>query len=805
MVKVSSLLLALLNGIAAGCASLATLVIFAAAIGYEELQQINAELPDIQTLRKAQYQAPLTVYSREGLLIYEFGDKKTLPVSIEEIPPQLINAFLAAEDDSFYTHPGIDYNGLIRATLQYLQTGQKKQGGSTITMQVVRNYLLSREKTFKRKIKEIILALKIEREFSKNTILELYLNKIYLGQHAYGIAAAAHIYYGKTLDQLTLAETAVLAGLPKAPSNYNPITDPEKARQRRNYVLERMLKLGYITPTEFEQHSKSPLTAKLHISSPELSAPYIAEMVRQEMLNRFGEEAYSMGFKVYTTIDGKLQNTANRAVQLALHEYDERHGFRKSGLIAQQTFNDLLNQTPLGDTLPALASRIEKNELIAYLQDRSEIKIPWKNIRWAREFVTSDLKGASLSNIEALIKPGNIIRVRKLPDNSWALTQIPEVEGALVSLNPSNGAILALNGGFDFDRSKYNRATQSKRQPGSGFKPVIYTAALEQGYTAASLINDAPLVLPGATRNSVWRPENYGDDFLGAIPLRTALAKSRNLVSIRLLIKIGLDKAIETAQRFGFRKEQLPRSYTLALGSGYASPVDMAQMYAVFANGGFLITPYFIDRIEASDGRIVFQAKPDSACPQCEDILPQPAGYAPRVISPQVCFLMNSLLRDVVQKGTATAAKVLGRNDLAGKTGTTNEQRDAWFNGFVPSLVTITWIGYDSMQPLGEKETGGHASLPMWMHFMRDALQNVPETPLSPPEGIIKAYIDPHNGLRTAENSGGGVWEYFTANAVPQAYSHTEDEEEESEFEETSEVKTEPAPAQPKDSVESLF
>lgn len=805
MVKIRSLLLALLNGIAAGCASLATLVIFAGAISHEKLQQLNTELPDIQILRKAQYQAPLTIYSREGLLIYEFGDKKSLPVSIENIPPQVINAFLAAEDDGFYTHPGIDYNGLMRAAWQYLQTGQKKQGGSTITMQVVRNFLLSREKTFKRKIKEIILALKIEREFSKNTILELYLNKIYLGQHAYGISAAAQIYYGKTLDQLTLAETAVLAGLPKAPSNYNPIVNPEKARQRRDYVLERMLKLGFITPAEFEQHSKSPITAKLHISAPELSAPYIAEMARQEMLNRFGEEAYTLGLKVYTTIDAKLQNSANRAIQLALHEYDERHGYRKSGRTKQQTFDDLLKRAPLGDTLPALAGRIDKNVLTAYLQDRSEVKIPWKNIRWAREFISSDLKGAPLSNIGSLIKPGDIIRVRKLPDNSWALTQIPEAEGALVSLNPTNGAILALTGGFDFERSKYNRATQSKRQPGSGFKPVIYTAALEQGYTVASLINDAPLVLPGATRNSVWRPENYGEDFLGPVSLRTALTKSRNLVSIRLLIKLGLDKAIETAQRFGFKKEQLPRSYTLALGSGYASPVDMAQMYAVFANGGFMITPYLIDRIEASDGSILFQAKPDIACPQCEDALPQPAGYAPRVISPQICFLMNSLLRDVVQKGTATAAKALGRNDLAGKTGTTNEQRDAWFNGFAPSLVTITWIGYDSMQPLGEKETGGHASLPMWMHFMREALQNVPETPLTPPEGIIKVYIDPHSGLRTAENDGGGVWDYFAANAVPQAYSYTENEEEESESEEVTEVKTESAPSQPQDSVESLF
>lgn len=799
MANLRSLLTALLKGVAAGCATLATLVLIAAIIGYEQLRQLNDELPDIQVLRKVQYQAPLTVYSREGLLINEFGDKKCIPVAIENIPPPLINAFLAAEDDSFYTHPGIDYNGLIRATLQYLQTGRKKQGGSTITMQVVRNFLLTREKTFKRKIKEIILALKIDREFSKKTILELYLNKIYLGQHAYGVAAAAQIYYGKTLEQLTLAETAMLAGLPKAPSNYNPITDPEKARQRRNYVLERMLKLGFISPVEFERHSKSPDTAKLHTSNPELSATYIAEMVRQEMLNRFGEETYTLGLKIYTTIDGKLQAAANRALQLSLHEYDERHGFRKSGLAAHQSFADLSKHVPVGDTLPALVSRIENNALIAYLQDRSQIEIPWKNIRWAREFITSDLKGAPLHSTESLIKPANIIRVRKLADNSWGLTQIPEVEGALVSLNPGNGAILALTGGFDFIRSKYNRATQSKRQPGSGFKPIIYTAALEQGYSVASMINDAPLILPGATRNSVWRPENYGNDFLGPISLRTALAKSRNLVSIRLLIKTGLNIAIETAQRFGFKPEQLPRSYTLALGSGYASPLDMARLYAVFANGGFLITPHVIDRIEASDGSILFQAKPEIACPQCEDTLPQPAGYAPRAISPQINFLMNSLLRDVVQKGTATAAKVLGRNDLAGKTGTTNEQRDAWFNGFVPSLVATTWIGYDSMLPLGEKETGGHASLPMWIHFMREALQDIPESPLVPPEGIVKAYIDPRTGLRTAENSG-GIWEYFAANTAPQTYAASTSGDNSNE---TTAVTLDSAPQQ--ESVESLF
>jgi penicillin-binding protein 1A len=777
LLKIRSLIIVLFSWIAAGCATAATLAFIAAAVGYGQLQQLNAELPDIRVLRNVQYQTPLTVYSRDGLLIAEFGDKKTIPTLIDHIPPQLIDAFLAAEDDSFYTHPGIDYKGLTRATLQYLKSGKKKQGGSTITMQVARNFLLNREKTFKRKIKEIILALKIEREFTKKDILELYLNKIYLGQHAYGVAAAAQIYYGKSLPQLTLAEIAMLAGLPKAPSDYNPIVDPEKGIQRRNYVLSRMLELDFISQAEFEQHSKSPSTAELHIPKPELEASYIAEMVRQEMFSRFGEDAYTLGLKVYTTVDNRLQTAANRAIQRALHEYDERHGYLKTGRAAHKTYADLTQYAPLGDTLPAFVSQVDKNVITAHMQDRSQIEIPWKNIRWAREFITSNLKGASLRSIDALIKPGDIIRVRKLEDDSWALTQIPEVEGALVALNSTNGAVLALNGGFDFYRSKYNRATQSKRQPGSGFKPVIYTAALEQGYTAASMINDAPLVLPGATQSSAWRPENYGNDFLGPISIRTALTKSRNLVSIRLLIKIGLDKAIETAQRLGFKKEQLPRSYTLALGSGYASPLDMARMYAVFANGGFLITPYFIERIEAGDGQILFQAKPDIACPQCEDALPQPPGHAPRVISPQINFLMNSLLRDVVTKGTATAAKVLGRNDLAGKTGTTNEQRDAWFNGFVPSLVATTWVGYDSMQPLGEKETGGHAALPMWIHFMREALQGVPESPLKPPEGIIKTYIGPPADLLAEGKRSGGAWEYFIANAVSQQRDDTFSEE----------------------------
>jgi penicillin-binding protein 1A len=745
-----------------------TITLGSAISGYFLYNKLSADLPDVKALHNVQYQTPLSIYSRDNQLIAQFGEKKRTPVNIEDVPQQLINAFIAAEDDSFYEHPGVDFKGLLRAGLQLALTGKKKQGGSTITMQVTRNFLLSSEKTYTRKLKEIMLALKIEHEYPKNKILELYLNQIFMGHRAYGIAAAAQVYYGKSLTELSLAEHAMIAGLPKAPSIYNPITNELRAIERRNYVLHRMLELNHITQQEYENASRQPSTAKLQSVTPEISALYLAEMVRQKIFELYGEQAYTSGFKVYTTINGALQTTANEALANALHAYDQRHGYRhlrinkasEASAPAHAPRPRSVDELPvIGDTLPATVLQVKNNLATASLQDRTVIEIPWENIKWAG------------SPIGTLLKTGNIIRVRQLPNNTWALTQVPEAEGAFVSLNPANGAILALTGGFDFYRNKYNRATQSKRQPGSGFKPIIYTTALEQGYTPASLINDAPIVIDNPGQENEWRPENYSKKFYGPTSIRAAITHSRNIISIRLLKEMGIEKAVETALRFGFIEDQIPKTLSLALGSGYASPLQMARVYATFANGGFLVKPYFIERIESNEGEIIYQAKPKTACPACDSSQELNRNYAPRIITPQICFLMNSLLRDVVQHGTATGAKVLGRQDLAGKTGTTNEQRDAWFNGYTQTNVATAWIGFDDFSPLGNLETGGVAALPMWVEFMRIALKDTPETPLEMPEGIVKAFIRPETGLLAAAADKGGIWEYFQSEHVPTSFA----------------------------------
>jgi len=744
-----------------------TITLSSAISGYFIYKQLSVDLPDVKTLHNVQYQIPLSIYTKDNLLIAQFGEKRRTPINIEDVPQQLINAFIAAEDDSFYQHPGVDFKGLLRAGLQLALTGKKKQGGSTITMQVTRNFLLSNEKTYTRKLKEIMLALKIEQEYPKEKILELYLNQIFMGHRAYGIDAAAQTYYGKPLSELSLAEHAMIAGLPKAPSLYNPITNEARAIERRNYVLQRMLELNHITQQDYEDASRQPSTAKIQPVSPEISALYLAEMVRQKIFELYGEQAYTSGFKVYTTLSGALQTAANRALTDTLHAYDERHGYRHCRGARRPACQKATEAAPtnIGDTLPATVLQVKNNLVTAKLHSHAGawergtlIEIPQENFKWA-----AGATGRSPLQI------GDIIRVRQLQNNSWALTQIPETEGAFVSLDPSNGAILALTGGFDFFRNKYNRVTQSKRQPGSGFKPIIYTTALEQGYTPASLINDAPIIdNPG--KENEWRPENYSKRFYGPTSIRSALTHSRNIISIRLLKEMGVEKAVTTALRFGFTEQQTPKTLSLALGSGYASPLQMARLYATFANGGFLIKPYFIERIESNEGDIIYQAKPKTACPRCDSNQELNRNYAPRIISPQICFLMNSLLRDVVQHGTATGAKVLGRQDLAGKTGTTNEQRDAWFNGYTPSNVAIAWVGFDDFSPLGNHETGGVTALPMWVDFMKTALKDTTETPLEVPTGIVKAFISPETGRLTASTDSAGIWEFFQADHVPTSF-----------------------------------
>lgn len=697
--------------------------------GYFVFNRLVSELPDVKTLHNVRYEVPLNIYSKDKLLIAQFGGNKRIPVKIEAVPKQLINAFLASEDDSFYEHPGVDYKGLIRAGLQLALTGKKRQGGSTITMQVTRNFLLSSEKTYTRKLKEIILALKIEREYSKDKILELYLNQIYMGHSAYGIVAAAQTYYGKSLADLTLAEQAMIAGLPKAPSSYNPIADEERALERRNYVLQRMLDLNHITQEDYEAASQQGSTAKLQYHSSDLSAPFVAEMVRQYIHDKYGDEAYTLGLKVFTTIDSTLQKAAEQALRNALHTYDERHGYRiaapESAIKNQASEINPVN----GDTLSAMVTSVDDHGVKAQLYNGTQIEISWNKINWggnkAKKYLKSDVP----------------IRVRQVKNGIWALTQTPEVEGAFVSLNPSNGALLALVGGFEFNQNKFNRAIQAKRQPGSGFKPIIYTTALEQGYTAASMINDAPIAVFDPSLGRIWKPENSTKKFYGPTSLRKALTFSRNIVAIQLLKEMGIDKGIATGLRFGFTKEQLPPGLSLALGSGHASPLQMARMYAVFANGGFLVDPYFIERVESHEGKVIFQANPKTACPSCSKTEETQPNHAPRIISPGINFVMNSLMRDVIKLGTATDARVLGRSDLAGKTGTTNDQRDAWFNGFTSTHVASAWVGFDNFKPLGHYETGGVAALPMWIEYMRTALKNTPVSSLEPPDDVIKKMI----------------------------------------------------------------
>jgi penicillin-binding protein 1A len=576
-----------------------------------------------------------------------------------------------------------------------------------------------------------------------------------MGHRAYGVAAAAQVYYGKPLTELSLSELAMIAGLPKAPSLYNPVTNQPRAIERRNYVLHRMLELNYISQQDYDDASKQPSSAKLQSVNPDISALYLAEMVRQKIFELYGEQAYTSGFKIYTTIDGTLQTTANQALADTLHAYDERHGFRQSSIYRTSHFHEL---PIIGDTFPATVARIKNNIVTARIQSNNLIEIPWENGKWA-------------GNIVSNLKTGAIIRARQLTDHTWTLTQIPEVEGAFVSMDPHNGAILALTGGFDFYRNKYNRVTQSKRQPGSGFKPIIYTTALEQGYTPASLINDAPIVIDNPGQENEWRPENYNKKFYGPTSIRAAITHSRNIISIRLLKEMGIEKAVETALRFGFTDEQIPKTLSLALGSGYATPLQMARVYATFANGGFLIKPYFIERIESNEGEVIYQAKPKIACTSCDNAEEQKHKYAPRIITPQICFLMDSLLRDVVQHGTATGAKIIGRQDLAGKTGTTNEQRDAWFNGYTRTNVATAWIGFDDFSPLGNAETGGVAALPMWIKFMQVALKGTPETPLEAPKGIVKAFINPETGLLATKSNEAGIWEYFQAEHLPSRFA----------------------------------
>jgi penicillin-binding protein 1A len=766
---------------------------------------IAPDLPTVDSLKDFKLQVPLRIFSRDGKLIAEFGEKKRIPAQYKDIPDLMIKAVLAAEDDRFFEHPGVDWQGILRAAYHLAKTGEKSQGGSTITMQVARNFFLSSEKTYFRKLSEIFLALKIDHELTKQEILELYLNKIYLGHRAYGIGAAAQVYYGTDLDHLTLAQVAMIAGLPKAPSNYNPVTDPTRAKARRNYVLRRMFTLGFIDRQAFETALNAPITAQLHTLTAEVQAPYVAEMVRSDLVDRFGDDAYTAGYKVYTTIDSRLQQDANEAIQQALLEYDRRHGYQGperhidlSQNTDPQQWRDMLDQMPVvGGLAPALITAVQADSASALLEDGRQVEIPWDGMKWAQRFIDVNSRGPAPQQPSDVVSPGDVVRLEALPGDKWQLAEIPQVEGALVSLRPRDGAVVALTGGFDFYYSKFNRVIQAARQPGSSFKPFIYSAALEKGFTFATLINDAPVVFQDQALESVWRPENYSGKFHGPTRLREGLVHSLNLVSIRLLQATGVDYVVDYLGRFGFDPKSLPRNLSLALGSSAVTPMQLTKAYAVFANGGYRIEPFYIDRIEDIKGQTVVQANPPVACPECTE---PPAAHPPQAaqvavntpstatdapadrvvnqaqetITPQNDYLITSALRDVIRRGTGRRARALGRHDLAGKTGTTNDQRDAWFAGYNAELVTTAWVGFDQTAPLGRLETGARAALPMWIKFMGKALRGVPEKTLSQPPGLVTVRIDPETGYLANTNDRNAIFEIFRSDHVPKQHAVTE-------------------------------
>ena len=780
--------------------AIAGLVAAGLLLGY-----IVPQLPPVETLREVQLQTPLRVYTSDHKLIAEFGEKRRLPVAIQDVPELMKQAFIAAEDDRFYSHPGVDWVAITRAAIELIQSGEKRQGGSTITMQVARNFFLSPEKTYERKLKEVVLAMIIERELSKDEILELYLNKIFLGHRSYGVGAAAQVYYGKTIGQLTLPEIATIAGLPKAPSRTNPISNAEGARDRRAYVLGRMLALGVISETEHDDANATEVQAEWHGQAVESYAPHLAEMVRDFMLSNYGDDAYTAGMKVMTTVDSQLQQAAVEAVRKNLMAYDFRHGYRGSEAQVELSDSDdpeeldrlLRPYQPIGDLHAALVLVVDEQKAIVRTRQHGTITILWDGLRWARRYLSVDSRGPRLKQASDLLQRGDVVRVvwhvpeaetadeTVVPGGYWRLAQLPEIEGALISLRSGDGAIKSLVGGFDFKRSKFNRITQAKRQPGSNFKPFIYSAALEKGFTAASFINDAPIVFDAPGLESAWRPENYSGKYFGPTRLREALTKSRNLVSIRLLRAIGVEFASDYVTRFGFAAEQLPANLSMALGSGEVTPEEIVNGYAMLANGGYEVSRYFVARIEASDGSVLYEADPATVCEVCEkvsldeegepvdlqtlmsmDSLP-PARQAKRVISAENAWIINSILQDVIKFGTGRKARSLGRKDIGGKTGTTNDQKDAWFSGFNREVVTTVWVGFDKVAALGKRETGAQAALPMWIDYMRHALSGTPESTVERPPGLITVRIDPATGLLAGANHPDAIFESFRQGRVP--------------------------------------
>lgn len=865
-------------GFAAGSVILLTLLgAFALSLSYVYLEP---SLPSVESMRHVDMQVPLRVYTRSGDLIAQIGAERRIPVDYAQIPLVIKQAFLAAEDDRFFQHHGIDYLGLLRAIAVDITTGQRAQGASTITMQAARNMFLTFDKTWRRKLEEAFLTYRMEHEFTKDQIFGLYLNVIFFGERAYGVAAAAQTFFGKPLDELTVAQAATLAGIAQVPSRYNPIVNPEYARIRRTYVLRRMRELGFISRAVAATANAEPIDATEHGPAYDVEAQYIAEMVRQEMLRRFGPSAETVGYKVYTTIDGRLQSAADRAVHLGLIEYDRRYGYRgPAGHVGlepgaqPQRLEALLDPYPsIGLLAPAVVVSVADTSAQVFVKALGLQQVPWEGLSWARKARGDDPPGPMPKSASDVLTRGDVIYVVADGEHGAQLAQVPEAQAALVALDPHDGAVAALVGGFDYFANKYNRAVQAERQPGSGFKPFLYSAALDDGFTPASIVLDAPIVLDDPGMESVWRPENSERDFRGPIRLREALNWSRNLASIRLLREMGIPYATDYVTRFGFDRGQLPPNLTLALGTLQVTPLQMAAAYAIFANGGFRVDPYFIERIESPTGEVIWQAEPRIACPPCEPPAPPPqagpaapagptstspaaqgatvpaspatqaataspnskaqagsasaslgaqAGsasggaaqpgtlwaalpasahamsasellaaadairggrgdlppnrIAPRVISPQNDYLMTDMLASVIKHGTGQRALALHRDDIAGKTGTTNQSRDAWFNGFTQDLVATVWVGYDEERSLGETEEGSRTALPIWIYFMREALQGVPEKRRPMPDGLVTLRISPVTGKLVSAESADGMLETFMINHLPAGGDSAED------------------------------
>lgn len=738
----------------------------------------SKSLPDVETLKNVTMETPLRIYTSDNYLIAEFAEQRRIPLKIEEIPTQLKNAFLAIEDSRFYDHFGIDPIGITRAAYVSFIKGSKAQGASTITQQVARNFYLSNEKTYTRKIKEIFLAWNIEQTLSKDEILELYLNKIALGHHAYGVAAAAYIYFGKDVNELTLGEMAIIAGLPKAPSNLNPISHPKRAKERRHLVLNRMLELGMITKDEYNIADNEPIIAKYHTANIEVSAPYVAESIRQKLESTYGERIYTDGFKAYATITSKDQIAANKAVYHGIIDYDIRHGFHKPENLNNIDLNNteqlnkiLSKKTSFEFMTPAIVINLDtnKNSANVFVKNKGLVNIEWNQIKWARPFKNDSYQGAYPKKVTQVLKPSDLIYVELLENGKYALRQIPQVQAALISLDPNNGNILAMCGGFSFKQSHFNRVEQAKRQAGSNFKPFLYSAALANGYSLATLMLDDRISIWNAGSKQNWSPKNSPNVYEGYIPLRQALAKSKNVVSVRLVRALGVDNFVTHLNKFGFTVGRYQRNDSLALGAFEVTPLELVTAYATFANGGFKIEPNIISKVTVGEGtgeEILYESNPPKACPECPDAinntiepLPIPEiaqknkenNIAPQIISHSNSFLMANTLKSVIfggegpngkYWGTGSRASSLKRTDIAGKTGTTNQSRDAWFSGFNADVVTTVWMGFDNFtRPLGRSESGGKSSLPIWINYMKEVLKDKPLNPVKPSNDIYQSII----------------------------------------------------------------